>query len=460
MSSTVSSTWALPGFSGRLGAAQRDITPPPGIFMRCWGTATHETAAGIHRPMMLAALAVLPAGADPLVLVTADLGWWQRVEDEQHVRGALLEELRLTEERVLFHLSHTHACAGLCTDDAGRPGGHLIGPFLEAVKEAAVAAAREAIASAVPGTLEWARGSCDLATNRDLRIGDRYFVGFDPDAEADTTLLVGRACDRDGRMLATLVNYACHPTTLAWQNELISPDFVGAMRELVQAETAGAPCLFLQGASGDLAPREQYVGDTAVADRHGLRLGHAVVSTLVGMPPAGTGLRLSGTLESGAPLALWTEAAAELDDRAGALMVRVPVELERLPTAEELAASWAEVGDHSRTERLLRAARVRAIYERISPPAQPLWVWRLGSSIVVAQPGEAYSIFQQRLRAAHPELAVAVLNVTNGPGWVYLPPEEAYLTDRYTVWQTVLAPGSLERLEEESNSAIQALTSP
>jgi hypothetical protein len=49
------------------------------------------------------------------------------------------------------------------------------------------------------------------------------------------------------------------------------------------------------------------------------------------------------------------------------------------------------------------------------------------------------------------------MNITNGPGWVYLPPREAYASDRYPVWQTVLAAGSLERLEEACGSELAAL---
>ena len=63
-----------------------------------------------------------------------------------------------------------------------------------------------------------------------------------------------------------MVNYACHPTTLAWQNTLISPDYVGAMREVVGSRH-DAPCLFLQGASGDVGPRVGFVGDTEQAAR-------------------------------------------------------------------------------------------------------------------------------------------------------------------------------------------------
>ncbi|MDG8305843.1 hypothetical protein OK881_10655, partial [Streptococcus pneumoniae] len=86
--------------------------------------------------------------------------------------------------------------------------------------------------------------------------------------------------------------------------------YVGAMREIVEAAT-GAPCLFVQGASGELAPREQYTGDVAVADRHGRALGHAVLAALDGLPVPGEELTLNGVVESGAPLAIWTGTPAD-----------------------------------------------------------------------------------------------------------------------------------------------------
>jgi hypothetical protein len=75
--------WSHPGFAGAVGVARRDITPPPGIFFRCWGPATLDVPRGVHRPLTLTALALIDEGEPPLVLVAADLGWWQQVEDEQ-----------------------------------------------------------------------------------------------------------------------------------------------------------------------------------------------------------------------------------------------------------------------------------------------------------------------------------------------------------------------------------------
>lgn len=134
----------------------------------------------------------------------------------------------------------------------------------------------------VPSSLLFHTGSCGLAAERDLpdpNNTERFLTGFHPEANANDTLIVARLFDEANRTRATLVNYACHPTTLAWDNDLLSPDFPGAMREVMENST-GAPCLFLQGACGVLAPREQYSGDYALADRHGRVLGYAAMSLL------------------------------------------------------------------------------------------------------------------------------------------------------------------------------------
>src|SRR5439155_22763962 len=108
----------------------------------------------------------------------------------------------------------------------------------------------------------------------------------------------------DGRPLATIVHYACHPTTLAWENSLLSPDYVGATRETVEA-AAGVPCVVLQGACGDLGPRRGFVGDVAVADANGRQLGYAALEALAGLAPTMTDLTYDGPVVSGPPLGAW-----------------------------------------------------------------------------------------------------------------------------------------------------------
>jgi len=443
-----------------MGVARRDITPPVGIYNRSWGAAVTDVAEGIHRPLTATALALASTGGGaPVLLVALDLGWFRSAEDELWVRRSVLDALDLHESRLMIALSHTHAGPSVSTADRDRPGGEMVAPYLESVCAAVREAAAEAVRGMRPAILSWTRGGCDLARNRDLDEGARHACGFNPAAEADDAVLVGRVTTERGS-LATLVNYACHPTTLAWENRLISPDYVGAMREVVEGAT-GAPCLFLQGASGELGPRRGFTGGTAVADANGRMLGHAVLSALEGMLPPGQELVYRGILESGAPLAIWQP---EPFDPPGRLSVRRESVVYATRTDEELDAverMWESLDERVRGERLSRRIHLR----RSLPRARAgigLWVWRVGEAVFVGQPNEAYSRFQRELRRRFPEHALVVMNLVNGPGLGYLPEEGAYRFERdlYQVWQTPFARGSLERLLERAERSVATLLEP
>lgn len=445
----------IPRTRTRVGVARRDITPPLGIRAKNWGPADWERSEGTHRPFELTALAFIGGDDRPRLLLAVDGTWWRRVADEIGVRGAILEGLGLEPDQVLLSLSHTHAGAVLCAADAHLPGGELIQGYLEAIAEAGIAAGLDAIHNARPGLIEWTFGRCAVAADRELDIDGRALVGYNPAGIADDTVTVGRI-SVDGSVLATLVNYACHPTTLAWQSREVSPDYVGAMREIVEAETQSL-CLFVQGASGELAPREQYTGDVAVADRHGRSLGHAVLAALHALPLPGDELALEGIVESGAPLAIWAGRATKGGDGADASLTSVELPLRELPTIEELAAEWGSIDPRSREERLRRASNLREGYIEGPTVQHPVWVWRLGDAVVVGHPGEAYSRLQVSLRARFPGTPIVVMNLTNGPGFVYLPTREAYERGAYQAWQTPLAAGALELLEEHVTAVIAGM---
>ncbi len=474
-----------PSFAGRIGVAREDITPPDGIYARNWGAARHDTATGIHRPLTATAIALISSQTEvgagepvsgqagnfrvrshdsrlatydsspPLVLIAADLGWWRTPQDEWYIRGAVLDALDLEPDRLLLCLSHTHSGPSLCRDDEERPGGHLVLDYLEWLREALADVARWALEAAEPATLTWGADVCSLAQNRDLPdpAGGRFLCGYGSGCPADQTLLVGRVTAEDGTPAATLVNYACHPTTLAWQNRLISPDFVGAMRDVVEEHADGAPCLFLQGASGELAPREGYVKDPAVADAHGRSLGFAAVSALEEMLPPGTGLAYRGVQESGAPLARWEQVPAEPPKVLDARMIEVDLPIKPLPSLPELDAQMAASTDRWHRERLVRNRQVRRSVGDGESLSLPIWIWRVGDAVFIGVPGEAYSRLQVELRAAFPDQAIICMNVANG--WYgYLPPAELYGEDLYAVWQTPFAQGSLERVIEACRNAI------
>ncbi|MDE2126946.1 MAG: neutral/alkaline non-lysosomal ceramidase N-terminal domain-containing protein [Armatimonadetes bacterium] len=448
-----------PSWAGWAGVAVTDITPPVGIYARNWGAAQHDVASGVHQPLQLAALVLRPSQRGPArVLLTADLGWWRETSDEWFVRGGLLFAHGLSPDSVVMALSHTHAGPTISrAAAANRPGGDRVPAYIERLRDLAISTVRTAMAAAKPCTITWGSGACDLACNRDLPdpAANRMVCGFHPGVAADNTLLVGRITGSNGTTMATLVNYACHPTTLAAENQLISPDFVGAMRHLVERHTGGAPCLFLQGASGELAPRRQYCSEPAVAESGGRQLGFAVLSALEGMLPARTGLEFDRVQESGAPLALWRETPTQPSSTLVCRKVMVRLALNASsdppePTDDDPSAVAAA------RERRERRALVRQSVGDGDAYSCPLWVWRVGDAALVAQPNEAYSALQQSLRRRFPRLAIMVVNVANGHIG-YLPPKEAWAGNLYQAWQTPYAPGCLEAVTEAAGDTIEEL---
>jgi hypothetical protein len=448
-----------PGFCGNFGVARRDITPPPGIYSRMWGSAEHEVALGVHRPLTATVLAI---GSDkrqkPLVFVSGDLGWWRSREDEWFVRGALLERFGLDESQLLLHLTHTHAGPSISLHASDKPGGHLIRPYLESVRNAVADGIDEAMKNSVPATWSWHTGRCQLACFRDQADphGTGTIVGYAPNGPADDTLLVGRVTDRSGNVIATMVNYACHPTTLGGENRLISPDFVGAMREVVEQSTHGAPCLFLNGAAGDLAPRRQYVGDVAIADQNGRQLGHAALATLADMLPPDAALAFDGIEESTARLGRWK--LVEQTPSNASCVAQIPVELPVLSFDKlELTSQQLEGCDRATIERMERL--ILWSRDALDTPTAPLpiWFWRLGNVSFVALPAEMHSPFQIELRKRFPNDAVVVMNLVNGSN-AYLPPRADFERDTYQCNTTLFQPGSHEKVLEACYEALQGMT--
>lgn len=454
---TVSPTHTCPNntFSGRFSVATADITPPLSIYARNWGASLHDGAEAVHKPLLMQCFLIKSVDNDLLVWFTADLGWWKNSLDEQNLRNHILKKLNLREEQVLFCLSHTHAGPSICSTDKDKPGGGLIGPYLAFLADTAVRLCREAMSDMKNGTLTWGYGTCDLAAKRDYFVDGEYLIGYNPLEKADNTLLVGVVRDKDGGFLATLVNYACHPTTFAHENKLLSPDYIGSMREVVE-EYTGCPCLFLQGASGDLAPKHQYVADPAIVDGHGRRLGHAVIATIESVPQNDFHLVFEGSLISGAPLALWKPRKKEPDYRMTAMVLRIEVNYKELPALEELTQEYEQCENRVLKDRLWRKMNTQKVIGEKKNDTIPIWIWKLGKSIVVAQANEAYSVIQERLRAAFPNQNISFINIANG--YVgYLPPADLYDKDMYAVWQTPYAKGSLEKVIDQTIQAIQTL---
>lgn len=469
----------------RAGVARGDITPPVGIYHRMWGAATHDRSTGIHRNLTATALALSPRDTarneQALVLIAVDhcLLWAKEMD---RVLATVAKATGLDKNQIQVMFSHTHGAGLMGLERTELPGGELIPPYLKSLGETLAELAGKALAKQQDATIVYGTGRCDLAAHRDLwdEASGQYVCGFHPNGPADDTVLVARISDDQGQTLATMVNYACHPTTLAWDNTSISPDYVGAMREVVESATS-APCVFVQGASGDLGPREGFVGDTKIADRNGRQLGHAALAALESLLSAGTRFEYAGPVVSGATIGTWQHRplpesrlaqksqwsirrwTIDLDYRPGLrTAAEIQQELERQQAAERKAHAAGDL----QTARDCRAQAERMTRQlvRLSllPPGKtfpfPITMLRLGDATWIWLESEHYQVLQTALRLRFPSVPIVVATVVNGSAaHTYFPAREAYDTGIYQETIALFAAGCLERLIEELQKAVSGI---
>ncbi len=482
MSTTMSTTTRkTPSSHLRFGTARADITQPVGIYHRMWGAASHDKAAGVHRPLYADALALRPLHGDGLGLLRLliDLVGLGKNELDELVQTAAAAS-GMPAENVVVTFSHTHSAGMMTPDRIPLPGGDLIPGYLAELNATVARISREAVERTQEAVISYARGRCGMAANRDCWDDQRaiFVCGYNATTPADDTLLVGRVTDTNGNPLATLVNYACHPTTLAWENQLISPDYVGSLRESVE-EATGAPCLFLLGACGELGPTNGFVGDTAVADRNGREVAYAALSALASLGPPAADFAYTGPVVSGATLGAWAftphdDARIAETSRMNGGGFAVNLSTKAMPNPDTLSAEleeretqWQEAIDkgddvtardaRAQAERARRwLARLRHIPSGGTAPVH-CSVYRLGDAVWVTCGGEPYSLLQTELRHRFPNTTIFVSPLSGDMHVAYLLPRDRYGLGLYQEEPSILAPGCLEALIEAIGERIAAL---
>jgi neutral ceramidase len=236
----------------KAGVARIDITPPQGVEM--WGfSARKSVSLGTIDPLFARVL-VLAVGDSRLALVTLDLGRSFGPDSLARLRDMARKESNIA--LVIAAASHTHS-------------GPVISDHYESNRAPDwETTALEKIARAIHEASE------HLA---EVRIGFGYgisYIGYNrlqtkldgrPKFTNDTSQIVSSPVDptvgviridtQEGKPLAILVNYACHPVVFGADNVRYSADFPAATAHAVEAAFDNKPlCFFLQGAPGDIDP--------------------------------------------------------------------------------------------------------------------------------------------------------------------------------------------------------------
>ena len=330
----------------KAGIARIDITPPAGFRMQ--GIMSRiEGARGVESNL-LATILILADETTKVVLVDCDLIGFD-MELVAEIRQEIGAAVGIPSTQVAVGCTHTHN--GPCTSRGNLGGVHDVGGdaneraalefYIANLKGQLAAAAADAKRSAQPARIGSGRSSAAVAINREeLNDDGRVLVGRNPDGATDHNVEVLRVDDLEGNPIAVVTGYAAHPVVMGQRWYLISQDFPGVARRVVEAAT-GATCLYFTGAAGNQAALSFLQHDSSEMERMGGQVGAAAAKAFfeIDTRPHEVVREVSASLSA---LALYHK---ELQHGPGHDLFRVAqrqveVPLQPLPTVAEARAQF------------------------------------------------------------------------------------------------------------------------
>jgi len=391
------------------GAANVVITPSVGVEIAGYGFGP---SLGILNDLEAQAL-YLKQGDEQIVIVTADLLTFGS-ELVTRVRRRVEATFGISAERISFSASHSHSSP---TTHPLRQWGQVDETYQRYLEATLSGAIGMACNSAQEAHLGFGLGRVEnISENRRGAQGP-----LDPSAS------VMRLDHHDGRPIAVLFNYACHPVSLHSYRNLFSPDYPGYTRETICA-VLGAPVvsMFTLGCAGDINPARYEPGK--ITPQRSRQIG-AILGCEV------------------ARLALEPQIMENPELRIQKRVIELPVA--PLPTVTELR----QMEERFTRDVAFQQAEGRPWVELSVSMIQRDWTWdalqawenesvrdsipceimamRLGEVALVAAPLEIFSETGLAIKSDSPAKLTVICSNSNG-GVGYLPTRDAYLVSDYT----------------------------
>lgn len=296
----------------KVGVGSVVITPDKPIWLSGYASRT-APSDGKVQDLFAKAMAFEDGAGERTVIVTTDLiGLTPAIS--ARTAALVSEELGISRERLMLTASHTHCGPALRENLASMYA--LDEEQTRRVNEYSVAlpgllfdAVELAVKDLEPGSAHWGHGEAGFAVNRRQYTQGGVALGVNPIGPVDHDVPIIVAKRADGSEKGVLIGYACHNTTLSFQQ--ISGDYAGFAQAHVEEKMPGVVALFASGCGADANPNPR--GNLELAEQHGKELGEAVLTAM----------------ESD---------LTELDGPVRAVYEEVTLELSEPPTREELDA--------------------------------------------------------------------------------------------------------------------------
>jgi hypothetical protein len=282
--------WTAAGLAServyQIGVARVDITPDTPVRLAGYGSRRAESE-GIEQRLWAKALAIEGGATGPAVLLSVENcevpGW---IAEE--LASRLKNKAQVSRERFVLCSTHPHTAPCLkgtlpTAFGAPIPADHqaridrYTGRLIDQLEKVSL----DALLHRRPARLARSQGSIPFATNRRVfKTATQVVFGKNPDGLTDRALPMLRVTDAAGKLVAVVLNYACHCTTLGADFNRICGDWAGYAQEYIEREHPGAICLITIGCGADADPQPRTGLD--YAKQHGRSMADEVTRLLTG----------------------------------------------------------------------------------------------------------------------------------------------------------------------------------
>jgi neutral ceramidase len=271
--------------------------------------------------------------------------------------------------------------------------------------------------------LKYGKSVCSInIARRDVRPGAgkmSYRIG-DPDGLRDEDVEIIELSDESNFRKVTLFNYACHPVTLGYESLAVSTDYPGQARETIE-KGRGGMAVFLNGAAGDLNPREANHTDPEMADRLGEQLGQSVL--------------LSQLHEYQGSLTLNSLADIVKLPYRDQHITKVLIESEVKRKASDITEffNWQEMLIYWKNK-ICEIIDKQGVENHFPCKVN---VWKLGNTLIFFTQGELFVKYQIQLKKSFPGFQVLCVAYVHGTG-AYIPTSDVFENKGYEADQAYI----------------------
>lgn len=267
------------------GVSRVTITPPVGMHLI--GFATRSGGAHSVRDDLYATALAFSDGVTEAVVVSCDL-LIIHPDLVGRVRRHASAQTGVPGENIMLCATHSHSGPVTYAGSNSRPMDQAYAYVhnLAFLLSGSIKMAHDRLA---PATLGFGRGQARIGINRRLTRPDgTTVIAANPDGPLDPEIGVLRVDAAQGQPMAVVVNYACHPVVLGAGSNVISADWPGTMRRVVERATGGM-CLFIQGACADINPLPGAPSDQEDLERLGIEIGGEAIAAWARIEPQPAG---------------------------------------------------------------------------------------------------------------------------------------------------------------------------